>query len=195
MFLSFFFIIFDIILLLYAFYVTHILQIQDAWSVVLKQMLGFVGMFLVVWILPAVNRVYDLVNDEPSPDWLWISAMILRCFSGFGNFLVWRQFSTLSTLFAIEVETKEAECLSMSESGLTSFFGEEQIIDGSATEKQKMTEPVKNKARLISPASNPGEQVYSTGERENGYTEDLLEGRVLSEEGGVDLSNSFVVTK
>jgi len=82
----------------YTLYVTYLFRIPDAWDVVIKQMLAFVGVFLIIWTLPAANRFVELSTGGTAPFWLWVSAMTLRGFAGFANFLVWYRSNVMESL-------------------------------------------------------------------------------------------------
>jgi len=120
------FILFDLMLFCYTIYVTYLLKIPDAWDVVIKQMLAFVGVFLFVWTLPAANRLVELATGSTSPFWLWVPAMILRGSAGFANFAVWCRSNVMDSLMGPNQGVGARESISLDrDSDDTSFFADE----------------------------------------------------------------------
>lgn len=60
-----------------------------ALKVALKRMVAFVLVFLFIWLIPIINRLYPFVADGPAPFWLAATHLILLSLLGTVNCLVW----------------------------------------------------------------------------------------------------------
>jgi len=147
------FVAFDFMLFGYTVYVTYSLEIPDAWSLVIKQMFAFVGVFLFVWIVPAAHRLYELITETTSPFWLWFPAMILRGSAGFANFAIWYRSRIMESLISgienpvgltsvakdkeEDEEEEEEETIFASETTATDYESLSEYVDMGKSKKSK----------------------------------------------------------